>query len=110
MIQQVITLYTSTYCTDGKIHAVEGDTDRQIKAVIGDYDIPADTTGKLYYIRPDGTKGNTTGTVDRSDNSVTVDIDDATTKVGRADCQIKLTTNDNTVSTYTFGILVQKSR
>lgn len=110
MIQQVVTLYTSTYYTDARIHAVEGDTDRQIVAVIGDYEIPASTTAKLHWKKPDGTRGEASGTVDRSANTVTVDIDDAITQAGRVDCQIKMTTSGNTVSTYTFGLLVQKSR
>lgn len=107
-ILQQITLFTAKYGTTPKIYAVEGDTDRDLVAEIGDLTLTGTMTAKLWYFRPDGVRDSVNGTIDTVANTVTAQIDNAITEEGRVFCQAKITASGNVVSTYTFHIIVQK--
>lgn len=103
---QTVYLRQTEYKVPPVVHAVQGDTGRQLKMVIADRTVPADTTAELAFIRSD--KSHYTidcGTVDTTDNSFTCpDLTQALTQAGNCNCQLKVA---GIVSTFSFVIDVE---
>lgn len=89
------------------IHAVQNDTDRQVRMVLDDLTLSSGLTGAIYFLRSDGTYYYTTATLDTTTNSFTADLDQALTCPGRTIVHLKVTDTD-TVSSFQFNILVEK--
>ena len=109
-MQSVIHLKSKTYEMFQPVFAVQNDTGRTLKMIVDDVTYTNSDTGKLYFMRSDGSYYNVSTTFSSGDNSFTADITQALTQSGRTDCQLKVTdSGDEVVSTFTFSILVQGS-
>lgn len=106
-VTQVIYLTQTNFGVHATVHAVQNDTGRTLKMVIKDITIPSGAIGELDFKRSDGTYYRATAELEQSDNSYTSDITQALTQPGVTECQLKVTSNDEIVSTYTFQIIVQ---
>ena len=89
------------------VFAVQNDTGRTLKMIVDDVTYTNSDTGKLYFMRSDGSYYNVSTTFSSGDNSFTADITQALTQSGRTDCQLKVTHSGSVVSTYTFALMVQ---
>lgn len=90
------------------VHAVQGDTGRELEMVLVDLEIDADMTATLAVKRSSGTHNDIGTTADLAENSFTADITQALTRSGDTECQLKVKNDDDeVVSTYTFIIAVQ---
>ena len=108
-LTQKVKVSVSRYGNVPVIHAVEGDTGREVEAEFLDLTLTSGMTAELWYARPDGVIGHTAGTVDDSANTVTAEIDDAIAKAGRVPVQIKITDSGELVSCFAFVIIVQSN-
>jgi len=107
-MQSVIHLKSNTYEMFQPVFAVQNDTGRTLKMIVDDVTYTNSDTGKLYFMRSDGSYYNVSTTFSSGDNSFTADITQALTQSGRTDCQLKVTdSGDDVVSTFSFPILVQ---
>ena len=89
------------------IHAVQNDTDRQVRMVLDDLTLTSGLTGAIYFLRSDGTYYNETATLDTTTNSFVADLDQALTCPGRTIVHLKVTDTD-VVSSFQFNILVER--
>lgn len=109
-VLQSITLTQKNFRIQPIVHAVCGDTGRQLKMVIGDVVYDSGATAELRFTRSDGSYyaiGSLA--VDTTDNSFTADITQALTRAGRTDCQLAVTVSSKVVSTFMFAICVQQN-
>ena len=90
------------------IHAVQNDTGRTVKMVLDDMALAAGSSGRLYFSRPDHSKYSTPATLVLADNSFTADLTQGLTRYGKVECQLKITSSGDVVSTLTFIINVEK--
>ena len=104
---QTVHLSMANFKSAPVVPAVQNDTDRQIKMVIDDFDLTAGLTGKITFVRSDGTHYEASATLDTATNSFTADIDQALTQPGRTMVQLKVT-DALTVSTFSFVIFVEE--
>lgn len=104
---QTVHLSMANFKSAPVVPAVQNDTDRQIKMVIDDFDLTAGLTGKITFVRSDGTHYEENATLDTATNSFTADIDQALTQPGRTMVQLKVT-DTLTVSTFSFVIFVEE--
>lgn len=104
---QTVHLSMANFKSAPVVPAVQNDTDRQIKMVIDDFDLTAGLTGKITFVRSDGTHYEASATLDTATNSFTADIDQALTQPGRTMVQLKVT-DTLTVSTFSFVIFVEE--
>ena len=91
------------------VHAVYGDTGRELKMILDDITIVSGMTGDITFERSDGTYYSTTCTGDTTTNSFTGNITQGLTQVGNTKAQLRVTQNSTTTSTYTFIIVVHES-
>ncbi|MBQ6035784.1 MAG: leucine-rich repeat protein [Lachnospiraceae bacterium] len=91
------------------IHAVQGDTGRRIQMIVADETYDSGIVGGLYFRRSDGSYYNVETTFDASDNSFTADMTQLLTQAGKTWCQLKVSSADLQVSTYSFYVIVHKS-
>lgn len=90
------------------IHAVQNDTGRTVKLVIDDMVLASGSSGRLYFNRPDNSKYSTPATLVLADNAFTADLTQGLTRYGNVECQLKITSSGDVVSTLTFIINVEK--
>ena len=110
MVTQTITLYQLYAAAHPQVHAVQGDTGRQLEMIIGDRTVASGATGSLKFERSDHTFYSVTASFNQSYNSFVSDITQALTQPGVTKCQLKVTESSKVVSTYEFDILVEKNR
>ena len=101
-MNQNITLSANNYTVPPVVHGVYKDTDRALVITFSDFTLASSDTAKLYVERPDGVLKNQSGTVNYSDNQVTVELDNALTQVGPNRCTLEITRSSNTVSSFPF--------
>lgn len=108
-LTQKVKVSVANFGTVPVIHAVEGDTGREVETEFLDLTLTSSMTAELWYLRTDGVRGHVAGTVDDSTNTVTAEIDDAITKAGQVPVQIKVTDSGELVSCFAFLIIVQSN-
>ena len=91
------------------IHAVYGDTGRELRMILDDVTVESDMTGSVEFWRSDQSHCGTPATVELSSNSFIANIEQGLTQVGNTEAQLKVTKNGLTTSTYTFIIVVHES-
>lgn len=106
-VTQKVTLYNNKFTVPPVINAVQNDTDRQVEAYFGDFTLQVGMTGKLSFIRSDGTHYEVSATLSTVNNTATAELDHALTQVGVTQAQLKITDSGNVGSTFTFMIKVQ---
>lgn len=104
---QTVHLKVADYSPPQVIHAVQNDTDRSVKMVLDDYELTSGLTGKMTFLRADGTYYEASAVLDVSTNSFTAELDQALTYPGRTLAQLKVTDTDS-VSTFSFAIFVHR--
>ena len=106
-VTQKVTLYNNKFTVPPVINAVQNDTDRQVEAYFGDFTLQVGMTGKLSFIRSDGTHYEVSATLSTANNTATAELDQALTQAGVTQAQLKITDSGNVGSTFTFMIKVQ---
>ena len=106
-VTQKVTLYNNKFTVPPVINAVQNDTDRQVEAYFGDFTLQVGMTGKLSFIRSDGTHYEVSATLSTANNTATAKLDQALTQAGVTQAQLKITDSGNVGSTFTFMIKVQ---
>lgn len=106
-VTQKVTLYNNKFTVPPVINAVQNDTDRQVEAYFGDFTLQVGMTGKLSFIRSDGTHYEVSATLNTGANTATAELDQALTQAGVTQAQLKITDSGNVGSTFTFMIKVQ---
>lgn len=104
---QTVHVNVNSYIVPPVVHAVQNDTDRQVKVIVDDMTLTSGLTGKITFVRSDGTHYEASATLDTATNSFTADIDQALTQPGRTMVQLKVT-DTLTVSTFSFAIFVEE--
>lgn len=104
---QTVHLKVADYSPPQVIHAVQNDTDRSVKMVLDDYELTSGVTGKIAFLRSDGTYYEESAVLDTSTNSFTAELDQALTCPGRTLVQLKVNSGA-TVSTFSFALAVHK--
>ena len=106
-VTQKVTLYNNKFTVPPVINAVQNDTDRHVEAYFGDFTLQVGMTGKLSFIRSDGTHYEVSATLNTGANTATAELDQALTQAGVTQAQLKITDSGNVGSTFTFMIKVQ---
>lgn len=110
-LTQVIYLTQANFGVHPVVHAVQNDTGRNLKMVISDVMLSGSPTAELYFTRSDETHFSTNAEYESQDNSFTADISQALTQPGNTRCNLTVKdSNDKTVSTYPFLIVVHDSQ
>ena len=87
-VTQKVTLYNNKFTVPPVINAVQNDTDRQVEAYFGDFTLQVGMTGKLSFIRPDGTHYEVSATLNTGANTATAELDQALTQAGVTQARI----------------------
>ena len=106
---QTINLTQLNWSIPAVIHAVQNDTGRILKMVIDDTTIEAGDTASVSIHRPDDSFYTVNATKAAGENAFRFDMTQALTQEGTVECQLKVTSSEKIVSTYTFHVIVQKS-
>lgn len=106
---QTINLTQLNWSIPAVIHAVQNDTGRTLKMVIDDTTIEAGDTASVSIHRPDDSFYTVNATKAAGENAFKFDMTQALTQEGTVECQLKVTSSEKIVSTYTFHVIVQKS-
>lgn len=110
-VTQIIYLTQAQFGVHPVVHAVQNDTGRLLKMVVRDVALTGSPTAELYFTRSDDTHFHTNAEFESQDNSFTADISQALTQVGNTRCNLTVTdSNDKTVSSYPFLIVVHESQ
>ena len=104
---QTVHLKVADYSPPQVVHAVQNDTDRSVKMILDDYELTSGLTGRISFLRSDGTYYRENANLDVLTNSFTAVLDQALTCPGRTLVQLKVTDTD-TISTFSFVIDVHK--
>ena len=108
MITQNIHVRMDAYGIPPVIHAVEGDTWRYLDIYTDDAAINTSNTAAVAIHRPD----NSYYTISATPNVggfYHLEMDQALTRPGKVECQLKVSSGDLVISTYTFYIVVEPS-
>lgn len=108
MITQNIHVRMDAYGIPPVIHAVEGDTWRYLDIYTDDAGINTSNTAAVAIHRPD----NSYYTISATPNLggfYHLEMDQALTRPGKVECQLKVSSGDLVISTYTFYIVVEPS-
>ena len=106
---QTINLTQLNWSIPAVIHSVQNDTGRTLKMVIDDTTIEAGDTASVSIHRPDDSFYTVNATKAAGENAFKFDMTQALTQEGTVECQLKVTSSEKIVSTYTFHVIVQKS-
>lgn len=112
MIEQRILVNSGYYTVTPVVHMVQNDTGRTLICELTDYIIDNVGTGaSLLCERPDGTYYSYLGTIDMTENTVTIDLEDeggALSQAGIVKAQLLLTdVNDYRIKSYEIKIVVE---
>lgn len=107
MITQNIHVRMDAYGIPPVIHAVEGDTWRYLDIYTDDAAINTSNTAVVAIHRPD----DSYYTIEAMPQSLFyhLEMDQALTRPGKVECQLKVSSGDLVISTYTFYIMVEPS-
>lgn len=107
MITQNIHVRMDAYGIPPVIHAVEGDTWRYLDIYTDDAAINASNTAVVAIHRPD----DSYYTIEAMPQPLFyhLEMDQALTRPGKVECQLKVSSGDLVISTYTFYIIVEPS-
>lgn len=113
MIEQRILVNSGYYTVTPVVHMVQNDTGRTLICELTDYVIDNVGTGaSLLCERPDGTYYSYLGTIDMTDNTVTIDMEDeggALSQAGIVKAQLLLTdVNNYRIKSYEIRIVVEQ--
>ena len=108
MITQNIHVRMDAYGIPPVIHAVEGDTWRYLDIYTDDAAINTSNTAVVAIHRPDDSYYTISATPDVS-GFYHLEMDQALTRPGKVECQLKVSSGDLIISTYTFYIIVEPS-
>lgn len=113
MIEQRILVNSGYKGVCPTVHMVQNDTGRTLVCELADYVVDDVGTGaSLLCVRPDGTYYSYAGTIDFSENTVTIDLSDeggALTQPGVVRSQLMLTdSNDLRIKSYDIKIVVDE--
>lgn len=107
MITQNIHVRMDAYGIPPVIHAVEGDTWRYLDIYTDDAAINTSNTAVVAIHRPD----DSYYIIEAMPQSLSyhLEMDQALTRPGKVECQLKVSSGDLVISTYTFYIIVEPS-
>ena len=108
MITQNIHVRMDAYGIPPVIHAVEGDTWRYLDIYTDDAAISTSNTAAVAIHRPDNSYYTISATPDVS-GFYHLEMDQALTRPGKVECQLKVSSGDLVISTYTFYVIVEPS-
>lgn len=108
MITQNIHVRMDAYGIPPVIHAVEGDTWRYLDIYTDDAAINTSNTAAVAIHRPDNSYYTISATPDVS-GFYHLEMDQALTRPGKVECQLKVSSGDLVISTYTFYVIVEPS-
>lgn len=108
MITQNIHVRMDAYGIPPVIHAVEGDTWRYLDIYTDDAAINTSNTAVVAIHRPDDSYYSISATPDVG-GFYHLEMDQALTRSGKVECQLKVSSGDLVISTYTFYIIVEPS-
>lgn len=89
------------------IEAVQSDSGRELRCIVTDLMIPASATAKISAIKPSGAAIYNTCSISGNEIIVTL-TSQLLAEVGNTHCQIEVTANKKTVTTFEFVIKIQK--
>lgn len=108
MITQNIHVRMDAYGIPPIIHAVEGDTWRYLDIYTDDAAINTSNTAAVAIHRPDNSYYTISATPDVG-GFYHLEMDQALTRPGKVECQLKVSSGDLVISTYTFYVIVEPS-
>lgn len=108
MITQNIHVRMDAYGIPPVIHAVEGDTWRYLDIYTDDAAINTSNTAVVAIHRPDDSYYTISATPNVG-GFYHLEMDQALTRPGKVECQLKVSSGDLVISTYTFYVIVEPS-
>ena len=106
---QTIELMQNNFKIPPLVYMVQNDTGRVLKMSIRDAELAEGDTAIVAIRRSDGSYYSIEAERVSDANAFTADMSQALTQPGQTECQLKVTSSSEVVSTYTFIVFVQES-